>query len=273
MKTRCFLSFLIACSLYACTGNKSSDFDNNSSSEETDSLVLQPSATGNVSDTLIYIWQSDMCEYKGYYVRGKYSENELKATFDLWIRLSSGLNAGVSVFSPADIDEIDLSELTDEYNKLISFIDSSRIVDVPFWREFIDEQKKSLKMQYDLKIMRYKAYSDPSVLLDNPYLDKDSECNNYAKALNSGDAELYAAWEKWAENQKTKNASPERFMQQFYEKYNSPDKKRYAFIDMIGFGWWNCVNHAIIEYPDYSLLADNFQKLFVKVEEFNCEEP
>lgn len=278
MRTSRFLLILSCCFLYACSGKESKDSGENTQPQQTDSLMLEHAVDDNAdsggnTDTLTYVWQADMCEYRGSYPSGQYTHEELQSTYDVWMKLSSGFTAAPSVYSPSDIDEIDLSDMKKEYEELVAFVDNARIVDVPFWKEFVIVEKRNIKKQFDLLTMRTKAYTDPSVLLKNPYLDEKSECNRYAKALNASDEELYAAWEAWANEAKKNNGDPDGFMRRFYDKFNSSDKKRYAYIDLIGFGWWNCVNHAVINYPDHTQLFENFNKLFIKVEEFNCEEP
>lgn len=277
MKFSRFLLILTCCFLYACSGKGSKDSGENTYSRQADSLESGQAVVDDIeeiggSDTLTYVW-SDMCEYRGFYLPGQYTHEELQATYDVWMKLSSGFTAAPSVYSPSDIDEIDLSGMKKEYEELVAFVDNADIVDAPFWKEFVIVEKRSIKKQYDLLTMRSKAYTDPSVLLNNPYLDEKSECNQYVKALNASDEELYTAWMAWANEAKKSNGDPDGFMRRFYDKYNSSDKKRYAYIDLIGFGWWNCVNHAVINYPDYTQLFENFSKLFIKVEEFNCEEP
>jgi hypothetical protein len=87
--------------------------------------------------------------------------------------------------------------------------------------------------------IRIEAYSDPSILL------KSSTCLNFAKALNSTDEQMMEEWKKLKEQMNKKNADPEGKAAEFNNRLNSPDRKDYATIDLITFGWGNCSNDKI----------------------------
>jgi len=271
MKKMYYFLIIFSLSFIACNEKKSTE----TSKENSDSLNIADPVDAVVksnSDTLVFHWSSDFCDNNGYYISSQYTQEELKNTLSLWTRLALGVNGDNPVFRPENLENIDISGMTKNYEELTGLIDNLSIVKVPFWTDFVTKEKVNIKKQYELKKMRYEAYTNPSVLLNNPYVSKDNECNQYAKALNGSDGELYKAWEDWANKAKENNGRPDLFIREFYDKYNSPDKKKYAYIDLIGFGWWNCVNRTI-DYPDYSLLEQKFRDLFIKVETFNCEEP
>lgn len=230
--------------------------------------------TNRVVDTVTFHWFSELCEVNGYYLSDKYTHKELQITYEFCQKIYAGIISGPSVYYPKDVLESNLNtnKLTDEYNKLLHYLDTVHIVNQPFWKELINQQKKKLKMEYELKKMRAEAFFNPSVLLNNDYIPKEAKCHKYATALNSPEADMLKVWEEWANEAKKGNAYPEKFMDDFYEKYHSANYITYAKIDLITFGWWNCVNQYI-EYADSNILDSEFRNLFIKVEEFNCEDP
>ena len=126
-------------------------------------------------------------------------------------------------------------------------------------------------MRYELTKMKGEAFSNPSVLLNNKYIDKNSDCQKYAIALNSGEEAILKAWEEWIYESKKNNGNPEAYIERYRDNFNSSNRMDYARIDLITFAWWNCVNH-LNQYPDHDKLSSEFEKLFIRTE-YDCEEP
>lgn len=235
------------------------------------SLSLSEADKSSQSDTLIFQWNSHMCSITGYYTTGYWTEEELQNTLDLWHKLDYAFIGAVNVFYPQNITEIDTPKLTKEYNELIAYINKCKIIDHPFWQNWKETEIKNITMRYELTKMKGEAFYNPSVLLNNKYIDKDSDCYKYAIALNSDEETILKTWEEWIQESKKSNGDPEAYVQRFWEKYNSPDRMTYAQIDLITFGWWNCVN-KYIQYPDNDKLNNEFEQLFIRTE-YDCEEP
>lgn len=59
----------------------------------------------------------------------------------------------------------------------------------------------------------------------------------------------------------------------FEEQYASPDRMKFALVEVMTFGWWNCANKAI-KYVDYDGSQEReFRKLFIRVKTISCDEP
>lgn len=265
MRTSIFV-LLFSTLLIGCDGNKPST---QAEHDQTNSLTnITPALS---SDTSTYIWAYAMCEERSYYKHNAYTTRELDNTYFIWQRTISGINANTSAFYPSGINSIDIKALDKEYKELMIVLDTIKVVDTPFWKNFIETQKKERTKEYKLKKVSAMAYNDPSVLLEVDYEDK-TDCAKYAKALNADTETLLAAWKTWIDESKVTNGDPEGYVQRYYEKYNSSDRILYARIDLITFAWWNCVNQSI-NYPDDEIIFTEFNKLFIRTDEFNCEEP
>ncbi len=271
IKNALFLFLLVTIS--SCSKNKQNtslitDKDSTNILKDTS---LSEAAKDHQPDTLIFNWNVDMCSVTGYYTAGNWTKEELQNTLNLWNKSNYAFINATSVFYPQDIDKISITELTKEYNELIAYMNKNKIIDTPFWQEWKKTEMKNIKMRYELTKMKGEAFHNPSVLLNNKYINKDSDCYKYAIALNSNEDTILKAWEEWIQESKKTNGNPEAFVQRFWEKYNSPDRMAYARIDLITFGWWNCVNQYI-QYPDHEILNNEFEKLFIRTE-YDCEEP
>jgi len=56
-------------------------------------------------------------------------------------------------------------------------------------------------------------------------------------------------------------------------EYDSPDKYKYARVEVMSFGFWNCAN-ALIEREEYDgTHEEQFKKLFKRTRTIACDEP
>ncbi len=61
-------------------------------------------------------------------------------------------------------------------------------------------------------------------------------------------------------------------MNEFNNHLNSPDKRDYAIIDLITFGWGNCANDEIPNPLHDEKMSKEFENLFLKIDA-ECDEP
>ena len=259
-------------SFFSCKQDQTKS--NANANETSDTLLIdktvQDEKADDLKDTLIFEWQLELCSCKGYYLRSFYSEQELKDTYDFFMRMDAGLTTSTMVFYPRNIADIDIPKFTKEYESLRLYLDTCKLVNNSYWSGQVTRQKKNLEKQYYLEKLKMEAFLNPKVLLNSDYVYDD--CEVFAKALASGDEDmLLKVWKDLRVEMSKNNGYPERVMAEFQENLNSPDRDTYARIDLITFGWWNCINQHI-ERADYEKMAQEFEKLFVKIEK-ECEEP
>ena len=53
-------------------------------------------------------------------------------------------------------------------------------------------------------------------------------------------------WRSVIEERKVLNGALESYLQRFTQDYNSADRLRYTKIELLTYGWWNCLNSAIL---------------------------
>jgi hypothetical protein len=95
----------------------------------------------------------------------------------------------------------------------------------------------------------------------------------YAEPLRTGGEPLLVAWRKVNEDSRARNADPDRLRRIFDEQNASPDRLKFARVEVMMFGWWNCAN-ALIPYVEQDGTPEReFRKLFVRVRTIRCDEP
>lgn len=220
----------------------------------------------------IFSFVTELCDNKGHFDSNKYSREEIEGTYKLWYELSGALLDTPSVFNLRDLQEIRrdkdqiLAKLGKDFAEKKKLIQNLKIVNVPYWQNVKKIQYEALVQRYEMEKIRIAAYSDPSILL------KKNTCNNFAKALNSTDEQMVEEWRKLREESSKTNADPERIMNEFNNHLNSPDKRDYAIIDLITFGWGNCSNNHIKRAEVDERMHKEFYSLFLKMDS-ECDEP
>jgi hypothetical protein len=224
----------------------------------------------NSDTTAVFKWTTELCENTGTYNPKKYSELELKNTYDLWFTFSGiALETNSNAHFIEDIEKLNIYKLMSEYIDKKALY-NRKIVSNPFWNKLKKERLQELEDEYELKKITIEAYSNPSILLNNKY---SKYCSEYAKVLSSNDTiELLKSWRNLIEKQKSKNGAPEKFMERYNEKYNSKDRLVYAKIELMTYGWWNCGNSKLKRVNDDGSMEKEFNKLFIQIKTV-CDEP
>lgn len=224
----------------------------------------------NSETTAVFKWTTELCENTGTYNPKKYSEVQLKNTYDLWFTFSGvALETNSNAHFIEDIKKLNIYKLMSEYIDKKALY-NRKIVSTPFWNKLKAEKLQELEDEYELKKITIEAYSNPLILLNNKY---SKYCSEYAEVLSSNDTiELLKSWRNLIENLKSKNGAPEKFMEKYNEKYNSKDRLVYAKIELMTYGWWNCCNSKIKRVDDYGSMGKEFNKLFIQIKT-ECDEP
>lgn len=220
----------------------------------------------------IFNFVTELCDNKGHFDSSKYSREEIEGTYKLWFELSNSLLDTPSVFSLRDLQEVRrdkdqiLAKLDKDFAEKKRLFQNLKVVNTPYWQNVKKVQYEALVQRYEMEKIRIEAYSDPSILL------KNSTCLNFAKALNSTDEQMMEEWKKLREQMNKKNADPEGKAAEFNNRLNSPDRKDYATIDLITFGWGNCSNDKISRINIDEKMNKEFYSLFIKTDS-ECDEP
>jgi hypothetical protein len=230
-----------------------------------------PHLISDTSSTSTFVWTTELCENKGTYDPVKYSAEQLQNTYDLWFRFSGiALETDGTASKLEEIAKLDSNKLGEEYQKQKKYYNQMVVVNSTYWQKLKEQRMLELDNEYELKKITIESYGNLAVLNTNRF---SKYCPDVVKALTSNDtAELFAFWKGFTEKQSLQNGSPQKYMENFYEKYNSKDKLAYAKVDLITYGWWNCANHTLTHMDRDEKMEEEFNKLFSNVKSV-CDEP
>ena len=216
-------------------------------------------------------WQDELCTYEGTYNASKISLVTLKNTLKLARPESYSLDRNSTVWKYEDIAKLDVAALDAEFGAKNAELKKLQIAATPYWQEFKEKKLRELEQVHRLERTTMRGYKDPSTLLE--YTAAPACTTRFARPIIAGGDTLIDAWRGVNEESRTKNADPGRLKRIFENQLRSPDRLKFALLEVMSFGWSNCAN-GLIEYIVYDETpAAEYKKLFSKVRTIRCDEP
>ncbi|WP_196938739.1 hypothetical protein [Sphingobacterium pedocola] len=204
------------------------------------------------------VFADELCTYEGVYDSGKYTENELKDTYELIKGVFFSYNS-------------DKEEMEDSYAEIKNKLATLSIVKEPFFQSLLDSTLLYLDRTYEAKLIQLEAEDNPRALL-RLYQD-DAEIRQYAEALVDRETKLLESYAYLTKKQMETNGDPERLWDNYQFNIAQANKYDLAFDYVLVYGWWNAVNHQLPHISYDGRQSQAFEKLFVRLETLDCDEP
>lgn len=216
-------------------------------------------------------WEDEICAFEGTYNTRLYTKKQLENTYQLWYSQDFDMELyQAAVYEFEDIEKLRTpSSLDAEYARKSAALQQLEIVNVPFWKAFKQKKLKALEQDYKLARASVEAYRKPTALRAVTFAD--ACVKKFAPPLIAGGDELLRIWREVNTDLRKKNASPEAVRKNFEEQLASADKFKFAEVEVITFGWWNCVNAMIRRGDESPIPSNNFRKLFKHVNQIGCD--
>ena len=224
------------------------------------------------AQTKKFRWTTELCEFEGTYDAKKYTEAQLRNTQELLASLGTvPLFTETTAWKYNDIKKLSIEELDREYKQKSEKLKNLDIVKSEYWETIRQNKLKETEQVYKLSRITIQAYTNPAIL--KQYTPAEACVKKYADPLINGGDDLLKVWREVNEESRKRNGNPERVRMIFERKYNSPDKLKYALLEVMSFGWWNCANDTIEYVVADEKPHEEFNKLFKKVKTIYCDEP
>lgn len=218
----------------------------------------------------VYKWQDKLCDMQGNFDKKKYSAKQIKNSHFMLEGLTrSNLN---SFFAPTDIEGLDkvsikdLERLTEEYKQVKNNVE--RLDVVPEAKTYKQELLKSVDGEYKQNKLTILGYLNPNeALKQSPLM-----CKQYIEPLLQNETAVQNKWKQLVEKRALSNS----YAMSRYKDEKASNPAKYAKIDLITFGFGNCVNEQVY-HADSEVVFKNQQKLnktlFGKSFKQMCDEP
>ncbi len=234
-------------------------------------IILILCGTAAFAQTKKFLWTTELCEFEGTYDAKKYTEAQLKNTLKLFTVGSFDIETEATVWKYEEIKKLNVAALDKEYESKSTALKKLGIVKSAYWESLRERKLKELKQVYDLSRLTMLGYDEPAKLKEAAFAE--ACVAKFANPLINGGDELLTTWRAVSEDTRRNNGDSERIKKIFEAEYDSRDKYKYARIEVMSFGFWNCAN-ALIEREEYDgTHEEEFKKLFKRTGTIACDEP
>lgn len=232
--------------------------------------LLASMAVVNSAQAEVYKWQDELCDIQGNFDHKKYSAKQIKNShFVLEGLTSANLNSFVPPMNIEDLDKVsnkDLERLTKEYKQVKNNVE--RLDVVPEAKVYKQQLLQSIEGEYKKERLTILAYVDPiQAMRQSPPM-----CKQYLEPFFKDESAVQNKWQQMVEKRALSNS----YAMSRYQEEKASNPAKYAKIDLITFGFGNCVNNQRY-HAGSEVVLRNQQKLnktlFGKSLTMVCEEP
>ena len=232
--------------------------------------LLASMAVVNSAQAEVYKWQDELCDIQGNFDHKKYSAKQIKNShFVLEGLTSANLNSFVPPMNIEDLDKVsnkDLERLTKEYKQVKNSVE--RLDVVPEAKVYKQQLLQSIEGEYKKERLTILAYVDPiQAMRQSPPM-----CKQYLEPFFKDESAVQNKWQQMVEKRALSNS----YAMSRYQEEKASNPAKYAKIDLITFGFGNCVNNQRY-HAGSEVVFRNQQKLnktlFGKSLTMVCEEP
>ncbi len=236
-------------------------------------VVISTPASDQILE--VYTYHDELCEYRGTYNPQKVSKNQLKNAFSLYYGQYTDLPSP-AIYNIKSLQKFrgdtdtylkEIKQKYDEQKRILSQLD---LPDNANWQNLRKKDLQTLEAVYSYYFTEAKAFSNPAELKTSGFSKK---CQKYVTALNSDEQTLRKVWEELITERAANNGDPENVWNKYRFQSSSSEYLDYAMVDLITFGWGNCVNDQIPRVERNEKMYREFENLFEKTETVECEEP
>lgn len=236
-------------------------------------LVILSAAAAVNAQTRTFTWMTEMCELTGTYDSKKYSEKQLADTKRLLFDGDLVVDTiGVTAWKYEDIAAFDVAALKERYKKVLNELNSLEYIRNAYTDSVKAARIREAHELWALADTTMRAYTQPEVI--RSYKAAEECRTKYGEPLIAGGDSLLAAWKQVNLDSQKRNADPARLQKRFDNQMASPDRMKFALLETMSFGWWNCANDSVARADEVaSENADAEYRKFFKSVTVKCDEP
>lgn len=222
----------------------------------------------SIGQTNTFEWGEGMTYYKGTFDTTKYSLQEIETIYNYLHSPSSEMLTVGNIWKIEQMDTATTIAIDNYYDKTSAVLDTMRIPEGEFWDSLLTYRKWELYDIIEDSRLFVHALHDPQILLEYYH----EECAEEIIALTGDEVDLLRAWRILKDHQKMNNCCPENVEREYQRQLASPNRLKYARLDLMRYGWGNCMNQFIHYHTDYIRIENEFQKLFISVDrtDYSC---
>lgn len=215
----------------------------------------------SIGQTDIFQWGEGLTYYTGKFDTTNYSYEEIETIHNYLHSPSAEMLTVRNIWKIEQMDTATTTPIDNYYKNTLHILETMRIPQGVYWDSLLMLRKRELYEVCNGNKLFILAIKNPQLLFQY-YHD---ECANEINALNGDSTFLLDAWNKLKECQKLNNCCPEVVEKNYLSKYNSIYRLKHARLELMTYGWGNCMNQFVYHHADYARVEKEFQKIFISI--------
>lgn len=179
---------------------------------------------------------------------------------------ASDLSQPFLAYSPKDTAYLKVKNIQFECDNFLKELNQMEYPKGDYWTNIKKIRLANLKEQCLLREKAVIALNQPKVLKGTPY---SKECAHYITALDKGGKTLLSVWKEIHDKEVAEALDPAPIIRSFEQHWNSPDQELWARIEVLRYGWWNCILENQKVWFNEKQYHMEFKKLMTSIQS-NC---
>lgn len=176
---------------------------------------------------------------------------------------ASELSQPFLAYQPKDTVYLKVKNIRFECGNFVAELEQLEYPKGAYWTNLKKARLENLKEQCLLREKAVIALTQPKALKGTPYC---KECSQYTEALEKGGKTLLNAWKTLHEQEIEGALDPAPINTAFEQRWNSPDQELWARIEVLRYGWWNCILQNQKVWLNESQYNLEFRKLMLSTQ-------
>lgn len=151
---------------------------------------------------------------------------------------ASELSQPFLAYQPKDTVYLKVKGIRFECSNFLSELEEMEYPKGEYWDNLKKARLENLQEQCLLREKAVIALNEPKALKGSPYC---KECSKYVTALEKGGKTLLGVWKEIHEKEVEGALDPESINKAFEQHWNAPNQELWARIEVLRYGWWNCI--------------------------------
>lgn len=224
-------------------------------------LLIPFCASVHAQDELLFDWYEGSCLMNGVIDGTKANYQQVQNAHYTLIQ-SSELSQPYLAYQPKDTAYLKVKNIQFECDNFLKELDQMEYPKGEYWTNIKKARMENLREQCLLREKAVVALTKPKALKGTPYC---KECSRYVSALEKGGKALTDLWKEMHEQEVAEATDAASIKQAFETSWNSPDRELIARIEVLRYGWWNCVVQNQKSWLNESQYHTEFRKLMKSV--------
>lgn len=176
---------------------------------------------------------------------------------------ASELSQPFLAYQPKDTAYLKVKGIRFECGNFVKELEQMEYPKGDYWSDLKKKRLENIREQCLLREKAVIALNQPKALKGTPYC---KECSDYITALEKGGKTLLNAWKALHEKEVTGALDPNPINTAFEQHWNSPEQELWARIEILRYGWWNCILENQPIWFDETKYHQEFKKLMTSIQ-------